>query len=95
MVVQISVAALEAAIRDYLASHNANPETFTWTKTAQTILDKERRASNALERFKAGYQLSESAHQRDRPKKAPPRHQGDGDAEGRNGSHQEMRPNEG
>jgi hypothetical protein len=33
-----------------------------WTKTAQTILDKERRAFNALERIKAGYQPSESEH---------------------------------
>lgn len=57
-----SVAALEAAIRDYLASHNANPKPFVWSKTAHTILEKERRAFNALEAIKAGYQPSESEH---------------------------------
>ena len=57
-----SVAALEAAIRDYLASHNANPKPFVWSKTAHTILEKERRAFNALELIKAGYQPSESEH---------------------------------
>ena len=57
-----SVAALEAAIRDYLASHNANPKPFVWSKTAHTILEKERRAVNALEVIKAGYQPSESEH---------------------------------
>ena len=57
-----SVAALEAAIRDYLASHNANPKPFVWSKTAHTILEKERRAFNALEVIKAGYQPSESEH---------------------------------
>ncbi|MCJ7787196.1 MAG: hypothetical protein MUP20_00545, partial [Methyloceanibacter sp.] len=55
-------AALEAAIRDYLASHNANPKPFVWSKTAHTILEKERRAFNALEAIKAGYQPSESEH---------------------------------
>ena len=56
------MAALEAAIRDYLASHNANPKPFVWSKTAHTILEKERRAFNALEVIKAGYQPSESEH---------------------------------
>ena len=57
-----SVADLEAAIRDYLASHNANPKPFVWSKRAHTILEKERRAFNALEAIKAGYQPSESEH---------------------------------
>ena len=51
-----SVAKLERAIHDYLDHHNANPKPFVWTKSAQVILDKERRALDALEAVKSGYQ---------------------------------------
>jgi transposase len=35
-----STRALEQTIRDYLASNNANPKPFVWTKTADEILEK-------------------------------------------------------
>ena len=54
-----SVAQLQAAIHDYLDHHNANPRPFVWTKTADVILTKERRALDALEAVKDGYQASE------------------------------------
>jgi transposase len=57
-----SVAALQAAILDYLSAHNANPKPFVWTKTADVILEKERRALDALENVKGGYQALESEH---------------------------------
>src|SRR4030081_1487823 len=57
-----SVAHLQAAIQDYLSVHNANPKPFVWTKTADVILEKERRALDALEAVKAGYQALESEH---------------------------------
>ncbi|MCC5959435.1 MAG: transposase [Rhodobacteraceae bacterium] len=44
-----SVDDLEAAIYDYLAQHNENPKPFRWTKTAEDILTRERRALNALD----------------------------------------------
>src|ERR1700737_337045 len=44
-----SVAALEAAIRDYLNQHNANPKPFVWTKSASQIFEKVARAKQALE----------------------------------------------
>ncbi len=53
---------LEAAIHDYLVRHNANPKPFVWTKSAEIILEKERRALNALEAVRAGHQASESEH---------------------------------
>jgi transposase len=57
-----SVAHLQAAIQDYLSEHNANPKPFVWTKTADLILEKERRALDALEAVKGGYQALESEH---------------------------------
>jgi len=51
-----SVAELEHAIRDYLDHHNASPKAFVWTKSAEVILTKERRALEALEAVKVGYQ---------------------------------------
>jgi transposase len=57
-----SVAHLQAAIHDYLSAHNANPKPFVWTKTADVILEKERRALDALEAVKGGYQALESEH---------------------------------
>ena len=53
---------IEQAIRDYLDQHNAAPKPFVWTKSADTILANERRALNALDDIKAGYQASESEH---------------------------------
>jgi transposase len=35
-----SVAALEAAIKDYLEKHNQNPKPFVWTATAELIFSK-------------------------------------------------------
>ena len=35
-----SVAALEAAIREYLEHHNASPKPFAWTADADLILDR-------------------------------------------------------
>jgi transposase len=57
-----SVGHLQAAIQDYLSAHNANPKPFVWTKTADIILEKERRALDALEAVKGGYQALESEH---------------------------------
>jgi transposase len=57
-----SVTELEDAIRDYLAVHNANPKPFVWTKSAEVILAKERRALDKLEAVKAGYQALDSEH---------------------------------
>ena len=39
-----SVDDLEAAIYHYLAQHDTKPKPFTWTKTAEDILARERRA---------------------------------------------------
>jgi transposase len=57
-----SVAELEAAIRDYLAVHNADPKPFVWTKPPDAILAKERRALEKLEAVKGGYQALDSEH---------------------------------
>lgn len=57
-----SVAELEDAINDYLLRHNASPKPFVWTKSAKTILTKERRALEALQALNAGNQPSESEH---------------------------------
>jgi hypothetical protein len=34
---------IERAIKDYLRTHNEDPRRFTWTKTADQILDSIRR----------------------------------------------------
>ena len=39
---------LEAAIRDYLAKHNAEPKPFIWTATHANILGKVTRAKAAM-----------------------------------------------
>jgi transposase len=57
-----SVAELETAIHDYLDRHNAEPKPFVWTKTADAILAKERRARKALETVKTGNQALDSVH---------------------------------
>ena len=45
-----SVAELEQAIVTYIQHHNANPKTFVWTKKAEDILEKVRRARTALDK---------------------------------------------
>ena len=45
-----SVAELEQAIRNYIAHHNAHPQSFVWTKKAEDILEKVRRARTALDK---------------------------------------------
>lgn len=57
-----SVADLEVAIYDYLLRHNAKPKPFVWTKTAEIILEKERRALDKLEALKSGNQALDSEH---------------------------------
>ncbi len=57
-----SAAELEDAIHDYLDRHNADPKPFVWTKTADVILEKERRALDKLEALKNGYQVLDSQH---------------------------------
>ncbi|WP_313137357.1 IS630 family transposase [Paracoccus jeotgali] len=47
-----SVGELEAAIYDYLLQHNASPKPFAWTKSAQNILERERRALDALDQIR-------------------------------------------
>ena len=56
-----SVADLETAIHDYLDRHNAAPKPFVWTKSAEIIIAKERRALDALE-AKNRYQALDSEH---------------------------------
>ena len=43
-----SVEQLEQAIKDYIDHHNANPKTFVWTKKAEDILEKVKRARATL-----------------------------------------------
>jgi transposase len=57
-----SVADLEDAIHDYLLRHNAKPRPFVWTKNAQSILKRERRALDLLDLIRSGNQPSESEH---------------------------------
>ncbi|KPP85247.1 MAG: DDE superfamily endonuclease [Rhodobacteraceae bacterium HLUCCA08] len=47
-----SVGDLEAAIYDYLAQHNEQPKPFKWSKTAEDILARERRALNAVDQIR-------------------------------------------
>jgi transposase len=47
-----SVDDLEAVIYDYLAQHNENPKPFKWTKTAEDILTRERRALDKLDEIR-------------------------------------------
>jgi transposase len=57
-----SVAELEAAIADYLDTHNADPKPFVWTKPAHVILEKVSRSRAALDGVKNGNQSLESEH---------------------------------
>jgi len=47
-----SVDELEAVIYDYLLQHNAKPKPFVWSKTAEDILTRERRALNELDHIR-------------------------------------------
>ena len=47
-----SVDDLETAIYDYLARHNEKPKPFRWTKSAEDILARERRALDALDEIR-------------------------------------------
>jgi hypothetical protein len=57
-----SVADLEDAIYDHLMRHNADPKPFVWTKTAEDILARERRALDLLDLIRDGHQPSEPEH---------------------------------
>src|SRR5882724_8734799 len=57
-----SVPELEAAIRDYLEHHNADPKPFVWTKSAEEILAKAARARKALEQVALGNQALNPLH---------------------------------
>jgi transposase len=47
-----SVDDLEGAIYDYLLQHNTKPKPFVWSKTAEDILTRERRALDALDQIR-------------------------------------------
>jgi len=47
-----SVDDLEATIFEYLTQHNEKPKPFRWTKTAEDILTRERRALDALDQIR-------------------------------------------
>lgn len=47
-----SVDDLEAAIYDYLGQHNTKPKPFAWTKSAEDILSRERRALDKLDEIR-------------------------------------------
>jgi transposase len=47
-----SVDDLESAIYDYMLQHNAKPKPFVWSKTAKDILNRERRALDALDEIR-------------------------------------------
>ena len=47
---------------DYLNRHNAEPKPFVWIKAGDAILKKERRALDALEAVKIGYQALDAGH---------------------------------
>ena len=48
-----SVEQLITAINDYIAAHNAQPKTYTWTAKAETIMEKIRRARKALDKMQS------------------------------------------
>ena len=53
---------LKAAIEDWIDCRNAKPKPFKWTKTADTIIAKNRRGRAALDTVKNGNQALESEH---------------------------------
>jgi len=48
-----SVGDLEAAIEDYIATHNANPKPFVWTAKASDILEKVKRGRAKLNKLQS------------------------------------------
>ncbi|MEP0845493.1 MAG: hypothetical protein HRF50_01575 [Phycisphaerae bacterium] len=46
-----SVKELIAAIDNYIAQHNRNPKSFTWTAKAEAILEKVRRARAVFDKM--------------------------------------------
>ena len=46
-----SVKELVAAINEFVEKHNAEPQSFTWTAKAETILEKIRRARAVLDKM--------------------------------------------
>ena len=46
-----SVKELIAAIDDFIVQRNQNPQSFTWTAKAETILEKVRRARTVLDKM--------------------------------------------
>ena len=57
-----NVAALEAAIGDYLAAHNTAPRPYTWTATVEAIMEKTNRARSTLHRATNTPPISDSGH---------------------------------
>jgi len=57
-----TVAELEAAINQWITCRNAEPKPFIWTKTADAIIAKNRRARATLDAVKTGNQTLESEH---------------------------------
>lgn len=57
-----SVEELKAAIVEWIECRNARPKPFKWTKTADTIIAKNRRGRAALDTVKNGNQALESEH---------------------------------
>ena len=57
-----SVDELKAAIEEWIDCRNAKPKPFRWTKTADTIIAKNRRGRTALDEVKNGNQALESEH---------------------------------
>jgi transposase len=57
-----SVDALKAAITGWIDCRNAEPKPFKWTKTADTIIAKNRRGRAVLDAVKNGNQTLESEH---------------------------------
>ncbi|NND17842.1 MAG: IS630 family transposase, partial [Silicimonas sp.] len=47
-----SINDLEEAIHDYLLHHNAKPKPFIWSKTAEDIITRERRALAKLDEIR-------------------------------------------
>jgi len=58
-----SVDDLEAAIHDCLAQHNGKPKPFKWTKTAEDILTRERRARDTPDEIRGNSQEESDSEQ--------------------------------
>ena len=60
----VSVDALIAAIEEYLAAWNKNPQPFVWTATVESIVEKLGRCKQTLERIQPGCTLPRSRKKR-------------------------------